>query len=92
MRSALFQKFGRVKSGVKLSVLKSLQVKNAFMIFNHKLSDLFLPMFNYIGDETSTTNIDHSAIDQRIKELIDMEDSDVIFESACSQWKNGYPV
>ena len=59
------------------------------MIFNYKLSDLFLPMFNYIGDETSSTNVHQSAVDQRINQLIDMEDSDVILDLRAHNGRMG---
>ena len=92
----MLKKFGRITSGIKPAVLryfyKDLTGKYKFnnhcefvlfliilFSFSLRLKSLFLLHVLHTGESTSS-NLDQLEIDKRVGELIDMEDSDIVFD------------
>lgn len=50
---------------------------------------LLLQLFYILGDKTASTNVDQCAVDQRIIDLIDMEDYDIVFDLRAHNGKRG---
>ena len=77
MRSVMYNKFGRITPGIKPTALryfyKDLTGKSVCSL-------ILLFYFLCLGDQSASTNLAQSEIDKRIIQLIDMEDSDIVYD------------
>ena len=75
MRSAMFEKIGKISPATKPAVLLYFYKELTGMLFVHYA---LTAMSFYVGDHTSPSTNDEALVDARIRQYIDMEDSDII--------------
>ena len=77
MRSAMYQKFGRISAKVKPAVLRYFYrdlTGKCLKTITRNILALATPL----GDQSASDTTSQSLVDARIKEMIDMEDADIV--------------
>ena len=93
MRKAMYTKYGRVCSAVKPATLHFLHhdltgrmIKRSALIgedtvlFQLLLDVLLISVFSNAGDHSAACNLTETQVDEKMQQLIDMEDPDVIVD------------
>ena len=82
MRSAMVKKFGRVTRNVKPAVLRYFykDLTGELKIKSTSTDFILQWQISFTGDQSASDNCEQSQIDERIMQLIDMEDSDIVYD------------